>query len=337
MKLPRFSEANVELSSYVIMAIGLWIIFVKGLLAAVLSGFLVYAIIHSLTPLLARTVRSDRARLVAVAAIGLTVVTALTIVIWGGVTYFRGDSGSVQRLLQKLADILEASRDQMPEWLRDIVPLNAVALNRLITEWLRTHATEAKTWGEEAGRFLAHILIGGLIGIMASMHDTSEQPKGILASAIEQRLIGFYRAFRSVVFAQVRISLINTLALAAFVFLLLPALGIHLPLRKSLIAITFLVGLLPVVGNLISNSMLVIVGLSQSLQTAILSLLFLVVIHKLEYFLNAKIVGSHINAKVWEVLSAMLLMEAVFGVAGLVAAPILYAYIKDELRDFQLI
>ena len=33
----------------------------------------------------------------------------------------------------------------------------------------------------------------------------------------------------------------------------------------------------------------------------------------------------------WELLVGMVLMEAAFGLAGLVAAPIYYAYLKDEL------
>jgi predicted PurR-regulated permease PerM len=36
-------------------------------------------------------------------------------------------------------------------------------------------------------------------------------------------------------------------------------------------------------------------------------------------------------------LIAMLLMEAIFGIAGLIAAPIYYAYLKDELQDRGLV
>lgn len=76
---------------------------------------------------------------------------------------------------------------------------------------------------------------------------------------------------------------------------------------------------------------IVIVSLNNSLLTAIGSLVFLVVIHKLEYFLNARIVGTQIRARMWKLLLAMLSMEACFGVPGLIAAPIYYAYLKDEL------
>ena len=54
--------------------------------------------------------------------------------------------------------------------------------------------------------------------------------------------------------------------------------------------------------------------------------LFLVV------FRQARIVGARISAQAWELLLAMLLMEAAFGLAGVIAAPIVYAYVKDELR-----
>jgi predicted PurR-regulated permease PerM len=67
------------------------------------------------------------------------------------------------------------------------------------------------------------------------------------------------------------------------------------------------------------------------------SLTYLVVIHKLEYFLNARLVGTQIRARSWELLLAMLLMEAMFGIAGLIAAPIYYAYLKDELSGARLV
>ena len=102
-------------------------------------------------------------------------------------------------------------------------------------------------------------------------------------------------------------------------------------------AITFFVGLLPVIGNLISNTLIFIVGLSLSIYVAVAALVFLVVIHKLEYFLNARIVGTRIQARAWELLLAMLVLEVAFGMAGLIAAPVYYAYIKKELSEAGLI
>jgi predicted PurR-regulated permease PerM len=67
------------------------------------------------------------------------------------------------------------------------------------------------------------------------------------------------------------------------------------------------------------------------------SLVFLIVIHKLEYFVNARVMGGPIQARAWELLLAMLIMDAIFGVAGIVADPIYYACAKKELGAHNLI
>ena len=128
-----------------------------------------------------------------------------------------------------------------------------------------------------------------------------------------------------------------TLFTALYLAVLLPLFGIHLPLTKTMIGLTFVVGLLPVIGNLISNTVIVIVSLAHSPQVALASLVFLVVVHKFEYFLNARIVGARISAQSWELLLAMLVMEAAFGLPGVIAAPVYYAWLKQELIDAELV
>jgi predicted PurR-regulated permease PerM len=160
---------------------------------------------------------------------------------------------------------------------------------------------------------------------------------GPLAAALGLRAQRLAEAFHNIVFAQIKISLLNTVFTAIFLLGVLPLLGIHVPLAKTLVVITFIVGLLPVIGNLISNTAITIAGLSISLGVGIAALGFLILIHKLEYFLNARIVGGQIRARAWELLVAMLLMEAAFGLPGLIAGPIYYAYLKSELEAERLI
>jgi predicted PurR-regulated permease PerM len=135
----------------------------------------------------------------------------------------------------------------------------------------------------------------------------------------------------------VLISALNTTLTALYLAVVLPAFGIHLPLIKTMIAVTFIAGLLPVIGNLISNTVIVVVSLSLSPLIAAVSLAYLVIIHKLEYFMNARIIGSQIRAKAWELLIVLLVMEASFGIPGVIAGPIFYAYLKNELKARQLI
>ena len=72
-------------------------------------------------------------------------------------------------------------------------------------------------------------------------------------------------------------------------------LAVHLPHATVVIGLTFLFGLIPVVGNLISNTIIVGIGITVSPKMAIAALVFLVVVHKLEYFLNSKIIGDRIK------------------------------------------
>ena len=64
---------------------------------------------------------------------------------------------------------------------------------------------------------------------------------------------------------------------------------------------------------------------------------FLILIHKAEYVINAKVVGQRTHMGVWELLSVMFVAEAIFGAAGLVAAPLFYAYLKKELFAARLV
>ncbi|MGZ5801999.1 MAG: AI-2E family transporter [Burkholderiaceae bacterium] len=325
-------------ASYILTGLALLFIMEKSLLAAFFSGLLVYSLVHMLTPFISKRINSKRAKILAVAILGTLIVTILSLAIWGMIVFFRSDAGSVQTLLQKLADIIEASRNQIPEWIRAHLPEDTDSLREMISAWLREHAIEAKTVGEETGRTVAHILIGMIVGAMVALHESTEVPiYKSLATSLHIRMLNISEAFQKIVFAQVRIAAINATLVAVYLIVILPISGIHLPLTKSLIAITFFVGLIPVVGNLISNTVLVIVALSHSLNTAVASLIFMIVIHKLEYFLNAKIIGAHINARAWELLIAMLVMESVFGLPGVIAAPVFYAYLKKELMDRGLV
>jgi predicted PurR-regulated permease PerM len=309
------------------------------LLSALLVGLLAYELIHMGGRLMEKHLSNTRARLVTVVFLAIVVVGGL--VLGGSLTavFFRGDSGHLAALAQKMAEILEDSRRTLPPWMVAAMPDTVEGIKIAFTHWLREHASQVQLIGKDAGVALAHVLVGLIVGTMLAlreeMHDKSASRP--LVAALTERVRRLAEAFRRIVFAQIRISALNTLFTATYLLLVLPLLGLPLPLIKTMIVLTFFLGLLPVVGNLLSNSVIVIVSLSHSPQTALLSLGFLVVIHKLEYFLNARIVGTRISAQAWELLLAMLTMEAAFGLPGIIAAPVYYAWIKQELMDAGLV
>jgi predicted PurR-regulated permease PerM len=331
--------SNFEIAAWVLSGAALFFILKLHLLPALFSGLLVYGLVHGIAPSLRITrLEGRRARLAAVALLAMSIAVLVAFMIWGIMVFLNRESGHIPALLKKMAEIIDDSREKFPPWLTAYLPENAESLKRGVVQWLREHPVEIQGAGKEAGRVAAHVLIGLVLGALISLREALPvhfyRP---LALSITRQAFGLSRAFRSVVFAQVRISALNTLFAWAYLGLLLPLLGIHLPLVKTMVALTFITGLLPIVGNLISNTVIFIVSLSHSLSVATGSLIFLVVIHKAEYFLNARIIGGRIHASAWELLMAMLVMESAFGLSGLIAAPVYYAYIKNELAERGLV
>ena len=327
-----------EYASWILAALALLFTLRLHLLPALIAGLLVYELVHVLAPLFARHMTTRRAKAAAIVVVSLFVVGIVSTASFGIVVFMKGEGGSLSALLAKMADIIEDSRSTLPAWVVEFLPRNAQGVRDTLSLWLREHASELQLIGKETGHALAQVLIGMIIGAMVSLRDAlGDAERAPLARALAERIFRLGEAFRRIVFAQVRISALNTFFTAIYLVGVLPFFGVHLPLTKTMIVVTFLAGLLPVVGNLISNSVIVIVSMAHSPQVAFSSLGFLVLIHKLEYFLNARIVGGQINAKAWELLTAMLVMESAFGIAGLVAAPICYAWLKDELSQRGLI
>jgi len=329
----RPSADGYDIAAWILTGAALLLAFPLHLFSALMAGLLVHELVHVTAPLFTRK-SSKRAKLVVITILAVIIAGGLTIISWKAAVYMRGESGNVQMLLTKMAEILEDMRSKLPGWAVAWLPENVEEVNRRAAQMLRDHMSIMQQAGKGVGLTAAHVLIGLVLGAIVSLAaETNPEDRRPFARALTERVARISRAFRAVVFAQVRISLLNTTLTFLYLIILLPAMGIHLPLAKTMVAITFLVGLLPVVGNLVSNTIIVVVSLSVSFWVAVWSLCFLIVIHKLEYFLNARIVGGHIHAKTWELLIAMLVMEAAFGLPGLVAAPVYYAYVKQELVD----
>ena len=328
---------RIEQSAWLLAGLALFLVLQLHLLPSLLAGLLVFELVHILAPHLERHLSSRRAKIAAVLLLAVLIVGGVATGVVLAVGFFH-NGGGLTALAQRMADTVENARLWLPDWLLAMLPDSVDQMKDAAAHWLREHANQVGVVGKEAGIGFAHVLVGLVIGAMVALHEVvASAEMRPLATALTARAQRLAEAFRRIVFAQVRISALNTTFTAIYLLVVLPLFGVHLPLTKTMIALTFVVGLLPVIGNLISNTVIVVVSLALSPQVALASLVFLVVIHKLEYFLNARIVGSQISAKAWELLLAMLAMEAAFGLPGVVAAPIYYAYAKDELSSAGLV
>lgn len=261
-------------------------------------------------------------------------MTGLTI---GIIEHFERTVPNLQSLLDQLMQIVEQTRARTPAWIANLLPVDVEQMKTKAAVLMHSHMDQLQQSGKSVARGFGHVLFGMIIGAMIAIGVEHGKVRRPLSTALVTRVSRFADAFRRIVFAQIKISAINATFTGIYLLVALPIFHQRLPLSKTLVLVTFIVGLLPVIGNLISNTLIVAVSLSVSMGTAIASLAFLVIIHKLEYFLNAKIIGGQIESRAWELLLAMLIMEAAFGLPGVIAAPIFYAYLKRELYLLRLI
>ncbi|MGE3622844.1 MAG: AI-2E family transporter [Bdellovibrionales bacterium] len=327
------AEKKIEIASYLLAGIGLFLILDFGLLVGMLAGLLVYNLVEFGSRGLARLgVLPAVGRVALFVVITVGFISAVVFGVVSLVSSMANGSEGLGALLTKMAEVVETIRGHLPPEINSYLPSNMADWQVTISSWLRSNAKELGSVGHDVGvvlfRLVAGMIIGGLVGIHGSIRRSKLRP---LSQALHDRFVFLGVAFRRIVFSQIRISALNTALTAIFLLLILPLLGEPPPLAKTLIVVTFVAGLLPIIGNLISNTAITLIVLSVSLKDALCALAFLVIIHKLEYFVNARIVGGQIRAHAWEILSAMVIMEAIFGIPGLVAAPIYYAYVKDEL------
>lgn len=333
------SVTPYQIAAWLMMAVGLILTLQLHLLPILLAGMLMVQLVHLLAPhFVIGKLDHTWSKILVVSLIILVVLGVLAGATAGIIVYLRTEGG-LAGLLTKMAEIIENSRELLPSWAGAWLPQGDESMIRAsLVEWLRTHALEIRKYSGNAGHVLLYILIGFIIGSFIALREASPvHSLAPLALAMCERVSRLAEAFRRVVFAQIRISALNAMLTAIYLIIVLPALGVNLPFTKTMVIVTFIVGLLPVLGNLISNTVIVIISLSHSVQVALGSLAFLVLIHKLEYFVNARIIGGQIKARAWELLIAMIAMEAAFGVQGVIAAPIYYAYVKKELSDRGLI
>lgn len=293
-----FTPRQITLASWVIVMAGLLLALPLKLLPSLLAGLLVFELVNMLTPRLQPLIAGQRARWLAVALLGTLVVSTLTLLIAGAFSFLLHEAENPGASLDKFMALVERARGQLPPFIEAYLPASAAEFKVAIGDWIKSHLSDLQLVGKGMAHMFVTLLIGMILGAIVALQripDISRRKP--LAAALFERLSLLVQAFRNIVFAQIKISLLNTVFTGIFLAVVLPLFGVHLPLTKTLIVLTFLLGLLPVIGNLMSNTLITIVGMSLSIWVAAAALGYLIVIHKVEYFLNARIVGGQISAK----------------------------------------
>ena len=265
-------------------------------------------------------------------ALGVTSYIIAVMAIAYGLFYF---SKKAYKTLPEIADttipavVNFAGKQQIELPFTDYATLKTLALSEV-----KDKVANVGRYARAAFLQLAMLIIGLVVAVslfVSAKWEVDDDPdvvKGSLYSTVVRelgvRFQTFYSSFAKVIGAQITISSINTLLTAVFVIWN----GYHYIM--VIIVLTFLCGLLPIIGNIMSNTLIVGVGFTVSPRVALFALIFLVVIHKLEYFLNSKIIGDRIKNPMWLTLVGLVLGEKLMGIPGMILAPVVLHYIKVE-------
>lgn len=326
------------------MAAALLLVMWQGLLPGLLCVCLGFLVTRAIARLLART--NPRAREIDLLPRWTQVVAAAIVILAplallsGALSHTRGYITTAPQQYKELLDFLARTvlelREKLPADMADQLPDGAQEIQTMLANYLAAKAGALANAGRAWLTGLLYAYVGLIIGALAAVRQVASNNAPLVA-ALKQRIRFFGQAFRQIVAAQFWIALFNMLLTAIFLLFILPLWDLELPYTPALITLTFLAGLIPIVGNLLCNAVITLVGLSVSPTAAAACLLFLILIHKAEYVINAKVVGQRTHMGVWELLAVMFVAESVFGPAGLVAAPLFYAYLKKELESLYLV
>jgi predicted PurR-regulated permease PerM len=207
---------------------------------------------------------------------------------------------------------------------------NVYELREMAIQKIKEHAEGITT---ESGVLTAqffHILIVVFVAILAFFSPPTPGRESNffdeLGRELAERMRVLMSGFEKVLGAQVLISAAYTVLTLVFLITMGFSHLIFLTLA------TFLFGVMPIIGNIISNSIIVATGLTLSTRHAAFALVFLILIHKSGYFVYGRVLGSSLKVPMWQTLLAILLGEIVMGVPGIILAPTLLHYAKEELR-----
>jgi predicted PurR-regulated permease PerM len=333
----------VEIASWLILAAGLVFVLIQHLVAGVVAGLALYLILDRLTISISKRLGRAAARplaLLVVTVVGAGVVVGVIALM---ISFMRHHAGNIPAMMTKMAEILQSTKAWLGGYGEDLIPdvlTDAETIKAGLAEWLKEHAEALKGAGGWFSRVMLHIIMGMLVAVLVFFRHVTHgvvNTQGSLARCLGDKVERFAHAFSRIATAQIKISAVNTTLTAIYLLVVLPLFGKHLPFGTTIVLVTFVCGLIPVVGNLISNTVIVILSLGLSVGTAIASLVFLILVHKLEYLINSRIVGGETDSQAWEILLAIVIGETACGVPGVVIAPIVYAFVKRELRERDLV
>src|SRR3979490_2219855 len=199
--MPTIFSRHVLLASWIIVVVGLLLVFPLRLLPSLLAGLLVFELVNMLTPKLQRLISGPRARWLAVALLGTLVVSALALIFAAAISFLLHEAENAGASLDKFMVVVDKARGQLPPFIDAYLPSDVGEFKVAISGWVTKHLTELQLAGKDAAHTFVTLLIGMVLGAIVALQQVSDvNDRKPLVAALHERLHLLVRAFRNIVF-----------------------------------------------------------------------------------------------------------------------------------------
>jgi len=250
-----------------------------------------------------------------------------------------------------LGVFIKLSATRVPEMISIVLPrLNALAtryglsmpgsledLRGVIISAVVEHAQALTKTSGVLTRELFEILVSVLVAILfhlsvlrkANIRSDAAPRNNLLGAFLvefAQRTRIFVGGFETIFRIQILLAVFRCAVLAVFLLLT------RMPWMHFLLVATFLLSVIPIVGAFTSSALILAAAFTVSFHAAIGTLVFLLILHQAEYLIYSRLVGTGFALPTWIILLGLLIGEKCLGLAGLILAPVVIHYLREELR-----
>jgi len=184
-------------------------------------------------------------------------------------------------------------------------------------------------------------LLGVVLGIIlyfSPITENSNNAWGSVMSTVSKQASVFYESFKNIMAIQAMIAVMNTVIITVlatgFTWLWF---GEFLPYWYVLVALTAILSLVPVVGNLLINLILALLTVQMSPLYVLVGLVTFVGIHKLELLVIGKKMDEKVNIQFAIILFSMVLGEMLFhSMSGMILGMVTIVTIATLLRQVSI-
>jgi predicted PurR-regulated permease PerM len=220
---------------------------------------------------------------------------------------------------------IPAMRQEVPTWMGQVRehPLLLRVHEQLgstdkIMEGAKQYAESALALAEAVGHFLIYALIGFILAIVFVLEEAHIEefhhrvaPRSIIGTLM--RWLG-HLADATIVTIQLQfvVALCNTLVTLPLLFLL------GIPHKAALMVLIFVSALIPVIGNLVSGTVLSLLAYqAKGIPGLAVFVALTFVLHKIEaYYLNPRLTARHVHLPGFVLILSLIACEHLFGFVG---------------------